>query len=310
MMQIPLLQTAIRLNPNYFSAYHCKGNIHNVRGLYEMDVGLDPTDSLDSAVEMLKKAIKINPGYFNAYISLGFAAVSKGEYLSLVGHNPNDTLNLAEETFQNAMQINPNFHELFRGLAQSNWKRAEFCVEHKTDPTLYLKQARSFIQKAFEADKSSRVIYSLWGEIELIAARWKMLQQSNPETELQRAIEWENRGLNIGPTPKFFDAWYSQARVYHRWAEWNLVNKRNADRELRLGLDMVSSALKIKPRSAEMIATRGIFFLFQARSASNVSQRKAFADKAQMTIQEALKLNANLTRLYTPYLKEAESLVQ
>ena len=73
---------------------------------------------------------------------------------------------------------------------------------------------------------------------------------------------------------------------------------------------MVSRALKINPRSAEMIATRGIFFLFQARSVSEVSQRKAFADKAQTTIQEALKLNANLSHAFTPYLKEAESLVQ
>ena len=179
-----------------------------------------------------------------------------------------------------------------------------------TDPTGYLKQARSFMEKAFEADKSNTDTYAISGEIDLVAARWKMLQHNAPETDFQSAIRWLNRSLEVSPTPDYFEGWYSQARVYQRWAEWKLETKRNPDEEIRLGLDMVSKALKINPRSAEMIATRGIFFLFQARLVSNLSQRKAFAEKSQTTLREALKLNANLTYAFTPYLKQAEILVQ
>ena len=302
------IQTAIRLNPKDYGSYHAAGSIFYSKAAYEAEVGLDPLHSLDSALQLYQKSMALNPGYLNASVWFGWTALTKGEYLSLVGRNPQDVLNQAEKTYQDTLRINPNLSDLFRGLGQSNWIKGEYAVQNKTDPTAFLEKARSFMKKALETDKSNYELYAMSGKIDLVAARWKMLQHKTPDQEIKSALRWENEAINVSFTSNYFDGWYSKAKIYQRWVEWKLENKQNADTEIRLGLEMVSKALEINARSAEMIGTRGIFSLFQARSVDNSSQRIEFAEKAQTTLQEALKLNANLTYAFTPYLKQAESL--
>jgi hypothetical protein len=98
--------------------------------------------------------------------------------------------------------------------------------------------------------------------------------------------------------------------VYQWWAEWKLETKQSAANEIQFGLDMVARALKINPRAGEMIGTRRIFLLFQARSVNNLSQRKAFANQSESILHQAFKTNANLSHAFTPYLQEAERLTK
>jgi hypothetical protein len=73
-------------------------------------------------------------------------------------------------------------------MAYCNLRRGEFSVEAKTDPTGYLKKARSFVKQAFEADRSNREFYDISGQIDLVAARWKMLQHKTPDPEIKSAL--------------------------------------------------------------------------------------------------------------------------
>src|SRR4029078_9228384 len=111
--------------------------------------------------------------------------------------------------------------------------------------------------------------YAIGGEVEIVAGRWKMLQKQSPGEEFQRAKGLFQQAIEVGPDQPFYDVYYSQARLFRWWAEWKLRSNQSAEEEIRNGMQMVSKALELNPRSAEMIGMRGIFWLMQARSISD-----------------------------------------
>jgi len=132
-----------------------------------------------------------------------------------------------------------------------------------------------------------------------------MLHQKAPDAEFRDALKWLEKALEL--SPQFFEAWYSKARLYYRWAEWKLGTGQNAMQEIQRGLEMVKKVLEINPNSGEMLGLRGVFLLFQARSVSNHSQHNELMRKAQSNLEDALRINANLSRTFLPYLKEAKA---
>ena len=93
-----------------------------------------------------------------------------------------------------------------------------------------------------------------------------MLNGESPESEFKRSEDLLMKAVELGPKPAFFEVWYSRARLFRWWAEWRIQSNRSAEKEIQLGLDAVSKALEMNPRSAEMIGTRGIFWLSQSSS--------------------------------------------
>jgi uncharacterized glyoxalase superfamily metalloenzyme YdcJ len=82
--------------------------------------------------------------------------------------------------------------------------------------------------------------------------------------------------------------------------------RQSADKEIRLGTKMATKAQKINPHSGEMMALRGVFSFLQARSVSDESECKELLQKAHSLLQDALKVNANVTHAFAPYLKEVD----
>lgn len=303
-----LMEKAISLNPESSSLYISMGQTLTTKGEYENRFGLDATESMNSALSALQKAIELNPNSQSAYASLAWAAITKADYLAWAGGNPMDSLDQAEKACREVLRIRPNYDWAYRSLGIALWRKAEFTIDSQKDPTSFLNDARPALARGIGNNSADWAAYVIQGELEIVSGRWKGLQQKSPELDFQHSQDLFAQAIKACREQPFFDLWYSQARLFRRWAEWKLETKRSADLEIRIGLEMVARALKINPHSAEMIATRGIFLLFQARSASNLYQHQATAEKAQTTLQEALKLNANLTHAFTRYLKEAEGL--
>jgi serine/threonine protein kinase len=303
-----LMQKAISINPKIAFYYLALGQTLATKAEYENEVGLDLTESVNTSVNALKKAIEMNPKSVNAYLDLGWVCTTKAEYLVTAGKNPMDALGQAEKTYREAIQIRPDVNWSHRGLGQIFWIKAEYSIDSQKDPTSYIKEAKLALSKAIGEDPTNWYRYAIEGELEITAGRWKMLQQQSPESEFQRAKDLFKQATKLGPEQTFFDVWYSQARLFRRWAEWKLKSNQSAEKEIRTGQQMVTEALELNPRSAEMIGTRGIFWLMQARSISDVSQKKALIRKASDSFKEAIKMNPNFSHLFHPFLNEASSL--
>jgi serine/threonine protein kinase len=300
------LQKAIQLNPNSSDGYYLMGNILSSKGGYEADSGLDARASLDSAMRAYKKSVKLNPGSLNAWNNLGFVALVKAEYLLALGSDPTDALNQSEKAYHRTLELNPNYPQGLKGLAHAAWRRGEFLVNTKADPSKYVGEASAKLDQAISLNNKDQDSYAIHGEVALVAGRWEMQQRNSPEDQFRSAVEWDDKALKVNTGARYFESWYSKARVFRHWAEWKLGSGKNANQEIQHGLEMVSKALEINPRSGEMIALRGIFLLFQARSISNDSQRRELLQESRSNLQKALNINANLSHEFKPSLKEVE----
>lgn len=305
---LDVIQKAIALNPKSFTFHLAIGDILSTKAEYEAEVGLDSSDSVDSAIRALRRALEINPRHQHAYMSLGWASLVKAEYLAMVGENPMAALDQADVAYREALRIRPDYVWAHRGVAQALWRKAEFSVDSQKDPTSFVKEAKFALVHGVGNDPSDWVAYAIDGELELVLGRWKMLQQKSPESEFRRSQDLFNQAIEAGPDPAYFEVWYSKARLLRWWGEWKVKLNQSGENEIRRGLDMVSKALELNPRSAEMIGTRGIFWLILARSSSVDSQRKELLEKASGSFEEAINLNSNVSHMFTPLLKEADSL--
>jgi len=305
-----LMEKAISLNPKSYSLYVSMGQTLTTKAEYENKFGLDATESVNSAISALQKAIELNPNSQGAYASLAWAAITKADYLSSAGGNPMESLDQAERACREVLRIRPNYDWAYRALGIALWRKAEFSVDSQKDPTSFANNARPALAHGIGNNSGDWAAYIIHGELEIVSGRWKMLQQKSPESDFQHSKDLFIQAIKACPEQPFFDVWYSQARLFRRWAEWKIQSHQSAEKEISRGLQSISKALEMNPRSAEMIGVRGIFWFMQARSSSVDSQRKELLEKASGSFEEAIKLNSNLSRTFTPLLKQAESLAK
>src|SRR5262249_42530388 len=148
------------------------------------------------------------------------------------------------------------------------WRLAEWLIDAKQDPTAYITTSKDALDHSVALDKTFWVSYAIHGEVELVTARWEILNGKSPEAEFRNALDWLERARNSTENHDIYEIWYSNVRVYKCWAEWKLQFKRSADQEIRFAQDNAARAQKANPRSGEMMALRGVLFLLQARSTS------------------------------------------
>jgi serine/threonine protein kinase len=303
-----LIEKAISLNPKYFRFYLELGSILCVKAQYESEVGLDLTDSANSAIEAVQKALEKNPGHRPALEYLAWANLVKAEFLATVGKNPIQALDQVEAATREAIRIQHKDAWSYRTLGQALLRKAEFSVNSHKDPTAFVNQAKEALKNGKEDDLVGWPVYTIGAELELVLGRWKMIGGESPESEFKRSQELLVQVAKVGPKPTFFEVWYSRARLFRWWAEWKLQSNQPAEKEIQLGLDEVSKALEMNPRSAEMIGTRGIFWFMQSRSTRVDSQRKELLKKASACFEEAIKMNPNVSHMFSPFVKEIAGL--
>jgi len=80
---------ALKIKPNYASAYYNMGNALNEKG------------SPEAAIDSYKQAIKIQPNYADAYSNMGIALTDKGD------------VEAAIDSYKQALKIKPNFADAY-----------------------------------------------------------------------------------------------------------------------------------------------------------------------------------------------------
>ena len=302
-----LIEKAISLNPKYFRFYLELGSILCVKAQYESEVGLDSSVSANSAIEAVRKALEKNPGHRPAFEYLAWANLVKAEYLATVGKNPIEALDQVEAATREAIRIHHKDAWSYRTLGQALLRKAEFSVNSQKDPKAFVNEAKEALRNGKEDDLVGWPVYTIGAELELVLGRWKMLNGESPESEFKRSEDLLMKAVELGPKPAFFEVWYSRARLFRWWAEWKIQSNRSAEKEIRFGLDAVSKALEMNPRSAEMIGTRGIFWLSQSSSIPIKSQRKELIEKASGCFEEAIQINSNVSYMFSPFLKKTNN---
>lgn len=303
------LKEAARLSPGSYEPMLMIGGILTTKAEYETENGLDAGPSLESALVALQRASKINPNYYLVYDYIGYADLTKAEYQVAIGQDPMASLDHALQAFQKSLQNRQTNFFAIRSQAQAEWRIGEHLITMNKDASAHLEKARHYLEIVRATDKSDWTGYLIRGEIELAEARLKMSQRKSPINDFRNSLYWFQYAEDRSESEKFFDTWYSRTRIYRWWAEWDLQSNLPCDREVSLGLQTAARAEKLNPRSAEIMGLRGVLLLFQARSLRNLEQKKEYAGKARASLEAALKTNPNVAYTFTPFLREAEQLV-
>jgi hypothetical protein len=100
------------------------------------------------------------------------------------------------------------------------------------------------------------------------------------------------------------------AEIARRRAEWRLQQHQRADADVdvRDGLAFAGRALVANPRLAVAAGIEGALHLVAAHAAPGAAERKAAAERARVSLEKALSIDANLEREYRPLLTEAARL--
>ena len=109
--------------------------------------------------------------------------------------------------------------------------------------------------------------------------------------------------------PRASESLGSLASLHLLRAEYRVSLNQPVESEILKGLAAADRALQINPQTAEVISTRAMLFLLRARSYTG-KERKKFAQDAEASFLQALKINNSLTKKYGGLLNEARQLTE
>lgn len=299
-------QRAIAINPRDSINHGNLGLVYSTRGDYEMASGLDPGSSLDRAIETYLRSLAINPEYSQFHNNLCVAYERRAQWAMITGKDPASDQELAIQSCRASIKENPQNIGAHLSLCDVYRDRVLAALKTKVDARGWLSQGQEFLDGASRVNASDPEIPLARGPLQIAAARLALRDGRSPVQELVAAEKSFQDLLKVNP--ESIDGLLGLAEA-DRWkAEWKTGRGEPAKEELEQGLDAATRVLAVHAQHPRAFALRGALQLLGARGAEDPAIRMAQAAEAEKSLQEALRLNANLHSDLDPLLVEARRL--
>ncbi|MBI2840831.1 MAG: protein kinase [Acidobacteria bacterium] len=297
------LQKDAELEPDAVRPVLNLGIANYLKGSYECTHGADPRASLNAAVEALSRGAGMNPAEIYAPRFLVAAYRSLGEYGLWNGSDPRPALSDALRSYEAVLKLSP--HDLISSLEACGALtiRALFEMDGGRSPEKDLASARECARRALDTDPTISVVYQCAGEIDIVQARWHVLNGISPDAAFERARLALMKGHQLNPVDSELCAVLADLC---RWrAHSRSVHRQDPSRDIRQGLDWIEKALQIDHTNAEALATRGALYLIQARAEPDPLEKEKSLQAAKEALSQAVSFNANLAHRLAPHIEEA-----
>ncbi|MFY9226055.1 MAG: protein kinase [Blastocatellia bacterium] len=294
-------QKSIALSPN-FPAYNNIGLAAWAKGNYEIEHKIDPIKSYDFSIENLQIAIKLNPKYSISYDFLGLVYTTKANVLMNNGLDPTTLFDLAIEHGRKAIEMNPDAAEDYYNLGVTYNKKAFYYLMQERNLEKLLQEARKLLQIAYKIDPNGEDILLEQSYLELLAARWQIIQNQDPNKFFNQAKNILKKSFANEPSSELYKA---LAEVHLWQAEWQIKNNIKALETINIGIKLVNKALEIEPEKAEFWAINGHLVLLKAKEEK--AKTKGLAKEAESLLEKATEKDL-LLKYYEPLLIEARNL--
>jgi serine/threonine-protein kinase len=269
---------------------------------FENRFGLDPRDSLEHSIKVTQKSTELNPAYVNNYI------MTAATYLYLadaqIDRSQNAILSLdsAINAYNKSLTLDPNNAYSHAGLGIAFFKKGLCLEREKKDALTMTNYARDALRKSIRENDEIMETYSVLAEVELLAARDAINKHQSPEPFFNEALYVLQNGLS--KQSDSFQCLRSKAILHLLRAEYLASSGKTSSDEIALGIDAANRSLKKNSQLADSYAYRGKLLLLRARELSG-AERKKIAQEAQISLEQAFKINQFLKKDYNPALEEA-----
>lgn len=297
------LQKEAALEPEVARPVLNLGIANYVKGSYECTHGADPRGSLNAAVEALSRGARMNPAEIYAPRFLISVFRTLGEYELWQGVDPRPSLNEAVRSYETVLKFTPNDLVSNIDAAGAFRLRAEFEMSQGRSPEKDLASARECARRALSTDATIGGVYQRTGEIDILEARWQILNKKSPDASLERARVTLLKGHELIPTDSGLCG--VLADLYRWWAHSKSLRRQDPSREIQQGLAWTEKTLEIDHTDAGALATRGVLYLIQARADPDPMDKEKSLQAASDALSQAITINANLANRFAPHIEEA-----
>jgi serine/threonine protein kinase len=300
------LEKATRLDSSNARYHGMLGTSYLKKALYEHDnTNVDTRPSLRMGITFLEKSIELNPNLINSHYYLGSSYHSLAQGQVEYGENPLPMFSKSIQSYENALKLDPENGFTYGALGHVLYAKADYLQRKGEHPQLEINQARLNFQNQLKRNDKLLFYYSVYAEVELVAARAAIGSNSDPNPFFKEAHRILEAGLKLNP--ESHDCLESVASLHLLRAEYFSDRNQSPENDVKLGLQAAQHSLRIDPDNPAMYAYCGRFLLYRARPLSG-SERQNMAVESVKAFEEAFKQKSFLKQEYSKYWEEAKQL--
>ncbi|MCC6131846.1 MAG: protein kinase [Acidobacteria bacterium] len=278
------LKDSLAADPHYRVAYNASAVLGVDLARLEFDKGRDPSAMVAWAVENARKALDADPSYSHAHDSMADALLVKAHHALLTGRDPRADLELAESALLRSMRINPNSTPATLVEARLHLFKAHLTARSGRDPAPDLEKARQAAARAEAREPGPAA--SVRGFCALSEAWW-LLENGRIALESAAAARREFDAA-LGAVRNSATDLGGRAEALLLAA---LSARNPPDRALlRMGESDVREALRLNPRSADLVLLQAVLAHTGVR-ALNPRESEGAAARARGLAGESLEMN-------------------
>lgn len=347
-LALEYFEQSINADPHFAWPYNDAGIVFNDRATYEIDRGLDPTQSLSQSEEYFERAHRSDPQYEFPITNATFLASLRAHYSIERGIDPGPALQRAAELctgdnenellylwcldarlntavlradYQRMNGISPledlaeplkntestikdgapTLKDTLWSIASAYRVQAHYLLQSGGNPEENLAKGLAAIEKALELGPNSSNFLLEQAKLTLLSARHAIQLKKDPSERLQRAQDTLEKITRKNNTHA--EAWMLLAELW-------LLRAPKDNSALQLGLEAADRALSIHPKFAMAFAFRARLRNQKAAQAKNPAEKAALLAQAQRDYEQALEMNAFLTRELKPELEDLKAIIQ
>lgn len=281
---------ALELNSKNIPAYGDLAIAYMYRGEHDMNRGKDPRESLNLAIQNYDKSVQLQPRSYGTYNSLANAYAIRSDYEASKGIDPAKSWEGAIANYKKALEINPKYTHVFNNLGTVYDARGKYDFSVGKDPTALFEEAQKFFVETMKINPSYQHPYINMGFTLGHLAEYEMSQGRDPSATLQRAVEANQKGLDIST-----DAYDLNARteIHILESSYALIKMRSPESALAKVKTFLDRAKKMDASAYQPYLLQGKANLIQAKW-DRINERSVDADliSAQQNLTKAIELNS------------------
>lgn len=232
------------------------GNLANAlveKSRVQHDMGLDPTETLESAFVEIRRTIAADANLDMPHFLMGNAGRIEAERAILKGEDPSPIFQTAFKSFDTGLTINPRNMEGYTETAEARLAQARWLVDENRNPTPAIEECLSKAAETLKLNPAFSRAQRAIAEAHLLGARWEIARGRSPLPLLEAALGEIEKPITEKPDEA--DSYRILGAIHLARAQWLDSRGETCRADVEAGLDAINRSLEINslPASARQI---------------------------------------------------------